>query len=376
MPRMRVPSCAMFVVLTAWVGCADAVADPAGSPLSAARCAWAQPPRAFDSARVDWALLAPQPAMADALGRLVPDGVFDGCDSVVSLAHPAGAGGGKSIPTGPTFVARSTDAATWTRGKIDIEDSVFPDIAHGNGKWVAVGRAGLGASGVIAVADQPDTDAWRPVFRADDFGFDRVAFGAGTFVATSRFKLAVSRDGVQWAWATLPPATTPVQLFDVAYGNGRFVVAGVGGAFSSADGSTWERMTCRDPSACDGVTDGSMTNLPLESRIGLQDIHFVGGKFYGFGASGALESSDGRTFERVSVTFPAAAIGGTLVSIALDPEMAWVDSGDMASLKQVFSSDDDGKTWTRRILTTIDSADCTVDVCAVMPGAILVTRSR
>jgi hypothetical protein len=349
---MRVPCCAIVAALTAWAGCGGSFAEPHGSQPSAASCERVEPPKDLDPASMTWELLAPSMAKSSVL-----DGVFDGCDSFVLLAHPAGPGGGKTIPMGPSSVARSVDGTTWTSGSIDIDRALFPDLAHGNGKWVAVGRLGLGEAGVIAVADRPDTETWRKVFSLDSAGFDRIAFGAGTFVATSRFNIAFSRDAEHWSFASIPQQTPPVQLFDVAFGNGRFVVAGVGGAFSSSDGRTWERVSG-----------------PPGELLAMQDIHFVGSKFYSFGASGGLESSDGKTFRRVAVTTPVAAIGGALIGIEPDAELTWVNALRPSELTNVFISNDDGDTWSQQPLNHVDTADCTVDVCAVIPSGILVMR--
>jgi hypothetical protein len=351
---MRVPCCATVAALLLCAGCGDSLAEPRASQPSAAHCARVAEPNDFDPAGMTWEFLSPAVAKSEVL-----DGVFDGCDSFVTLAHPFGPGGGKTIPMGPTSVSRSADAMSWTSGSIDVDGAIFPDIAHGGGKWVAVGRQGLTAAGVIALADQPDTEAWREVFSLDDAGFDRIAFGAGTFVATSRFELAFSRDAEHWSLATIPVQTPPVQLFDVAFGNGRFVVAGVGGAFTSVDGESWERV-----------------KGPPGEHLAMQDIHFIGGKFYAFGASGGLESSDGRTFQRVPITIPVAAIGGALIGIALDPESTWIDAARPSSLNMLFVSNDDGKSWSQQPLTRVDSADCTLDVCAVIPSGIIVMRPK
>jgi hypothetical protein len=290
------------------------------------------------------------------------DAIVDLCDTIAALAHPSGPGGGKSIPIGPSALFSTSNALTWKSTSIAIDEVVFRDVTHGQGVWVAVGGVALGAAGAIAIADRADAPTWRQVFASDEWAFTSIAFGNGTFVAVSKFGLAVSRDGEHWSWANVPQPSRPSQLEDVAFGNGRFVVAGVGASFSSADGQTWETIACGDPHRCDPSA--------------LQQVTFVAGKFYLFGGSGGLESSDGRTLERVPVTLAAAAIGGRLLSAALDPEEAWVRAGQTDQLTQIFLSEDDGHSWFPRPVTRAESADCTVDRCVVIPAGILVARSQ
>src|SRR5262249_13654258 len=153
--------------------------------------------------KVAWTLMRP-PSAADNL-RMQTDAVVDLCDEIITLAHPGGSGGGKTVPMGPSVLFASPDATTWKKIEINVEGALFRDIEHAQGVWVAVGGQALGGPGVIAIADRLEPNAWRKVFSTDEFAFRSVAFGAGTFVAVSTFGIAVSRDGEHWSWAKLPP---------------------------------------------------------------------------------------------------------------------------------------------------------------------------
>lgn len=354
---MRVPSCVIVVAFLVWGGCAETPAEPGrAQPSAAATCARGPSDADFDAMRAQWELVLP-PA-GDAANRNQTDAIVDLCDSIVTLAHAAGPGGGKTVPVGPSLLFRTSDAAKWTWSSIDVDAAVFRDVTRGSDVWVAVGGAGIGGPGVIAVANRPDSDAWRRVFSDDETAFRSVAFGAGTFVAVSTFGIAISRDGAHWSWASLPELG-PVQFMDVAFGNGRFIVAGVGATLTSGDGKAWEPTTCGDAKACDA----------------LQQVTFVNDRFYLFGGSGGLESRDGRTLARVAVTLPAAAVGGVLVSAALDPETAWVRAGQADQLSTIFVSENHGQTWSSKPVTRALSADCTVDACVVIPAGVLVART-
>lgn len=354
---VRVPACAVAIVLVACAACGDAAGEHAGpQPSAAVGCKRGGLAGDLDPASVSWTLVPP-PSAADNL-RMQTDAVVDLCDDIITLAHPAGPRGGKSIPMGPSVLFSSADAATWKSFEINVDGAVFRDIAHGRGLWVAVGQA-IGGPGIIAVADRLAPDVWRKVFASDEFAFRSVAYGAGTFVAVSTFGIAVSRDGEHWSWVKLPPQRGNTQYFDVAFGNGRFVVAGVGWTLSSKDGQTWEQMACSDSQPCE---------------IALQQVTFLGDRFYLFGASGGLESRDGVKLEPVAVTLPTAALGGVLVSAALEPEEAWVRAGQGDQLTEIFVSQDHGQTWKPQPITRAVTADCTNDACAVIPAGILAAR--
>jgi hypothetical protein len=325
----------------------------------------------LDPARFTWQLIVPQQGENEFGVPRQVDALVDTCDSIVSLAHSIGPGG-KAQTYGPSRLLVTATGQRWEAHVVDgIEKASFRDLARGDDAWVAVGH-GVTTSGTIAVADSID-GSWREVFRNDEFYFNAVAFGAHTFVAVATNGVAFSRDREHWTWASVP---SPAQYFDVAFGNGHFVVAGVGAALSSTDGQTWQRMVCRDPSTCVAATPPgpAAPSASLEELIGLQQVSFVGDKFYAFGASGALESSDAKTFAPVRQTIPDAAVGGVLVSTAADAETHWAQPSLNSALTMVFTSRDGGGTWSPQPVTVVESADCTAEPCVVVPAGVLVLR--
>jgi hypothetical protein len=369
---MRVPGCAMLVVIAVCSACGESRVDE--GQLPAATCDRAKPPADLDPGNVSWQLIVP-PQGDTQKKRWQADALVDTCDQIVSLAHDVGPPtGGKSIFLGASQVLVTSTGESWSASEITgVDGATFFDIAPGRTGWVAVGRSATG-DGVIAYADALDSTAWRQVFTAQEWAFENVAYGAGFFAAQSRFGVAVSRDGKNWSWASVPGGA---QYMDVAFGNGRVVVAGVGATISSTDGKTWERMRCPDRAACPPPGPSSSDVDPLTQPIALQQVAFVRDTFYLFGGSGALRSRDGKTLEQVPVNIPDAAIGGVLVSMAEDVEHHWAYTDRITDPPQVFISKDEGQTWVGLPLTvSSDSVDCSIEACVVVPQGILVLRKK
>jgi hypothetical protein len=369
---MRVPGCAIWVLIAVCSACGESRDDE--EQLPAATCNRAKPPADLDPRNVSWQLIVP-PQGDTQQRRWQPDALIDTCEQIVSLAHDRGPyTGGKTTFSGPSQVVVTSTGESWSSSEIvGIEGATFFDIAPGRTGWVAVGRSATG-DGVIAYADALDLPTWRQVFTAQEWAFENVAYGAGVFAAQSRFGVAVSRDGKNWSWASVPGGA---QYMDVAFGNGRFVVAGVGATISSTDGKTWERMRCPDRAACPSPGPGSSDVDPLTQPIALQQVAFVRDTFYLFGGSGALQSRDGKTLQQVKVNIPDAAIGGVLVSMAEDVEHHWAYTDRITDPPQVFISKDEGQNWVGLPLTvSSDSVDCSIETCVIVPQGILVLRKK
>jgi len=368
---MRVPACAILGLFS--VACADNT-ESGLQPTAAESCGRAPAPTSIDPRAGTWQLVVPEHA-ANELGRAprVAD-LVDACESFVSLSHSVGRGG-KEQSNGPSELLTSAHGETWTPHSFGI-DNAFRDIARGAGKWVAVGH-GTSSPGAIAVADSLDQAAWREVFRSDGFYFNSVAYGANTFVAVSNTGIATSRDGEQWRWAEVPG---PAQYFDVAFGDGHFVVAGVGATLSSTDGQSWREMSCEDdamcqpprppPAACApgaACPDADQTQAESADHLALQVVRHAGHKFYAFGASGELESSDALTFRRTTQRADAA-IGGVLVRMLPSPNE--IDAG-----AQISVSEDDGSTWFALPYERVETVDCRAAPCVALPLGILAFRA-
>jgi len=363
--------------------CGEA-ADPTGAelgseavqaPPTAALCGRAEPPAAIDPRNGSWQLVMPHQELNEPDKRFATFPLFDGCDSFVSLGHSV-IGSGKAASDGPSQVLTSEHGESWTVHVLDTDEGVsFRDLTQGDKTWVAVGR-GDHSPGVIAVADSL-TGEWRQVFQNEQVNFNSVAYGANTFVAAAQNGVAVSHDGENWSWASVPRA----QYFEVAFADQHFVIAGVGAALTSSDGDTWEEMRCAEDSMC-GLTKTPPTPscigdactadpAPAIDYLALQRVTAVGDKFYAHGGSGALASTDAQTFSRVA-NVPDAAMGGVLLSMSGDAETHWVRQVDIEKpATSVFASEDDGQTWIELPLELADSVDCRQMPCVAVPQGIL-----
>jgi hypothetical protein len=114
---------------------------------------------------------------------------------------------------------------------------------------------------------------------ADDGGFAalvRNAVWQGDGLVSASHRLAVTRDGKSWSSHTLDDMP-PTWLNDVAYGRGRYVIAG-GNGFpgtlrTSTDGVTWARVDAQAGGPLGGVS-------------------FVNDRFFAMGVLGSLLVSD------------------------------------------------------------------------------------
>ena len=364
---MRVPACAILGLLLS-SACTDSAEDP---PLPAAeRCDRAEAPSAIDPRAGSWQLVVPKHEPNE-FG--VPQHVYDlvdACESFVSLSHSVGRAG-KEASNGQSELRTSAHGEAFAKRAIGLGNALR-DIAHGGGKWVAVGH-GTSSPGAIAVADSLDASAWHEVFQSDGLYFNSVAYGANTFVAVTNNGVATSRDGEVWRWADVPSG---VQYFDVAFGDGHFVIVGVGATLSSSDGQTWRKMACRDASMCQppdpppasacepGATcsNESERQPAAIDELALQVVRFTGKRFYAFGASGKLESRDALTFQRTA-ELADAAIGGVLVSMLRSP------NGDPSA--QINISEDGGSHWEALPCEIVDAVDCREVPCVALPEGIL-----
>ena len=196
------------------------------------------------------------------------------------------------------LVARSPDGSSWV-------DTVFIGFAtraaaYGTGVFVAVGEGGLAAV-------SSDGAVWSTT-QASPSGtdqFDGITYGGGKFSAvgfngTNPITYA-SPDGTTWTGATITGIFN--QLYDVAYGNSRFVAVGSGGRtmWSTSGSGSWNL-----------VTSGTSEDLIA--------IHYGNGFFVVVGSNGTmLTSADGVAWSKrasgtgVSLNDVAAGDGGFVV---------------------------------------------------------------
>ena len=151
-------------------------------------------------------------------------------------------GGGHFVALeGGSGAYNSTDGRTWS--------GPFPAggefIAHNEtGRAVMADHYGGG----FAYSDD-NGESWTDSGFSTGFGLWALTYGAGRFVAVGRSSsVHASSDGVNWSLAGSIPDGSP-SCNDIAFGGGRFVVAGAGdhlggsGIWYSDDGSTWHWAT-------------------------------------------------------------------------------------------------------------------------------------
>lgn len=185
------------------------------------------------------------------------------------------AGGQFLAATGSEFM-RSSDGVNWSRARSGVFKRINA-IAHGLGKYVAVGEGG-----VIRVSN--DGTLWTGAISDTEYHLKGVAFGGGRFVAvgTSGLVLA-STDGNHWSQQVNPDFS---DLSGVVYGQGQFVAVGAGGAvLTSPDGTAWTRRSSAIAAALNGVSYGE-------------------GLFVAVANGRVITSTDGVTWqERISESF-------------------------------------------------------------------------
>lgn len=160
-------------------------------------------------------------------------------ESTFGNFNSAAYGDGRMIAYGGDFggcFGVSDDGAVWT----ELIDESFTSrpfaLAHGAGRFVAVGGGpdplAPGGTAYASADGVTWTDASGDIPEARS-----VTYGGGKFVAVGTASIATSSDGLSW---TSAPFDAPRQLFDVAYGDERFVATGNSGSiFTSSDGVRW-----------------------------------------------------------------------------------------------------------------------------------------
>jgi hypothetical protein len=227
-------------------------------------------------------------------------------------------GGGKFVAVGGgNQIAYSTDGINWTSATsvflptdlVTSEGTTVNCIAYGNGKFVAGGWCGSTANMQNSdphgaqLAYSTDGVTWTAI-DASVFGFgggsnlpyysnyvNSIIFENGKFIAGGKGIIAYSADGINWTAAPNPfsviNGSQPVQIYDIAYGAGKYVAVGQNRKMAySANGTDWTEINS------EGFGD---------SDLQIQSIAFGNGKFYaGAGYAKVRTSIDGTTWTSVS----------------------------------------------------------------------------
>jgi hypothetical protein len=241
-------------------------------------------------------------------------------NSFADLAY----GGGTLVAVGgaDAIFSSGDGGATWTDRSPRLNyGSATPwltRIAYGGGRFVALGGLlytnGTQKGHVLASGDGATwtVSGFSPTANMGYLTFNDVTYGGGEFVAVRPLgsysgEILTSADGLIWKSAGVFPTNS---LYTIAYGNGRFVVAGTadgsyqGVLLSSADGATWIRQS-----------------LPDVQGIG--KIVFGNGFFLAtLGDRGLLSSTDGLSWTKLAAPnayFQSIAAGeGVFLAIGGD----------------------------------------------------------
>jgi len=121
----------------------------------------------------------------------------------------------------------------WSQPTTPLADSSFYDVAHGPAGWIAVGNNGKKAT-------SDDGKTWTASGFGGSVDWHGIAANDDRYVMVSTEAIQTSPDGM--AWTQITPSEASANA--IAYGGGRFVAAGDGGAlYRSADGLTWTATT-------------------------------------------------------------------------------------------------------------------------------------
>lgn len=149
--------------------------------------------------------------------------------------------GRSSVSGGGSVRFRSSDGEQWTLDRPVLSDTQLSNTAEifDGRQTITVSREGVRSR----VGDEP----WTIRYAAFP-SMSAVTYGGGIFAAGGEFGgILVSRDGVQWTQASPSDDTRVSKVFDLAYGNGRFVTAQYGVVTTSSDGMSWTRTAVSPP---------------------------------------------------------------------------------------------------------------------------------
>lgn len=206
----------------------------------------------------------------------------------------------------------SADASNWNCGSATGAAADMADMAFGNGKFVAAGKAGK------ICASSNGTD-WTTVAPNPDDDFIAVKFGTNTFVALgAKGSVYTSANGTDWTPVT--SGSSAASYKQIAFdGAGKYVAVGDLGVWVSNNGKTWEKKS--------------------EETKNLNGVAFGGGRFVAVSANGTITSSaNGETWTVDKET------GDSLTSVAIG-DGVFIAGGRSGSKAAVYKSTD-GQDWT------------------------------
>jgi hypothetical protein len=212
-------------------------------------------------------------------------------------------GDGKAPSGVNSYLYQSSDGVRWRLIHLERRREVFGlrGIAYGTGRWVMVG-SGFGRNEIWS---SRDASTWQKTsFDLARGDLADVVFAGERFFAFSTDQVHLtSTDGESWTELFLPI----LQPNGVAYGNGRYVVGGVGPILWSDDGLRWTGRApdCRLPNACVTDPSGGVHPGPF-SKLVFADRFYVD----------QLVSEDGSSWQAHSQPIAEVYAGGYLLGRA------------------------------------------------------------
>ena len=172
--------------------------------------------------------------------------------------------------------AYSYDGVNWVANELP-ESASWSKVAFGNGRFVAISTGGK-------VAVSLDGEVWDGSADIGANVYD-IAYGIGKFVVVPQGGDTVyySEDGLTWSNDTLP-ASSSFGWKGVTFGNGKFVAVddnSNNGAYS-LDGINWSAMTIGSP---DGSTVGNWQNVSYGQGLFMATTYNAGAQDFGFVAT-------------------------------------------------------------------------------------------
>jgi uncharacterized repeat protein (TIGR02543 family) len=199
-------------------------------------------------------------------------------------------------------ILHSSDGVTWQNHFTPEGLADLQSVTHGEGRYVAVGMKN-------AAYTSDDGVTWENRQSGASEDFFGVAYGAGKFVMAGTKGFSIFGDGNSWSY---PGSGTTTDIYTVAYGNGLFVAGGnIGLILTSTDGTHWQQLPAVFEAYLDSVYGGGRFVM-----VGLNGVikTSVNGTDWTTAASGVEDALYG--VEYGNSTFVAVGLNGRVLTSA------------------------------------------------------------
>jgi immunoglobulin I-set domain protein len=225
---------------------------------------------------------------------------------------------------------------SWVRRTVPGPSAILTGVAYGNGTFVAVGNNSF-------VARSADGVTWTTSTAGAYGTLNRVRFLNGQFMAVgSSDKIIYSSDGASWTASPLPGAA----FWDVAWGNGVYVLAGAR-AYVSSDGVNWTLTHPTLTSPFSGPYEPSLDTVVFGNG-GFLALCGGGSPNPGIAQRRSLFSTNGIDWIAGGVGHTSSS-GGNSELVYQDGIWASTTQRDFYAQDGVLVSTNNGGTWERRL---------------------------